>query len=190
MLAIWGLGRRPSRKDYGAGAAFKLTRQPMGGKAMCELCRRNFIAGMAAFGTAAALPSRLLAQAENIRRPPAEIGTIGLPARGEFVLRNAHVMTMDAALGDIPGGSVHVRNGEIVAVGRDVDAPGARAIAGDDMIVLPGLIETHWHMWNTRFRRFAGDEQAHGYFATVARYDANMAPDDVYHGTRLAAAEA
>ena len=99
-------------------------------------------------------------------------------------------MTMDAALGDIAGGCVHVRNGEIVAVGRDLDAPGAQVIAGDDMIVPPGLIETHWHMWNTLFRSFAGDEQAHVYFPTVARYGANMTPDDMYQGTRLAAAEA
>src|SRR5216684_8666147 len=98
---------------------------------MCDLCRRNFIGGIAAFGAAAAIPSRLFAQAETIRRPPAAIGTIGLPPRGEFVFRNAHVMTMDAALGDIPGGSVHVRNGEIVAVGKDIHAPGARVIAGD-----------------------------------------------------------
>ena len=41
-----------------------------------------------------------------------------LPARGELVIRNAYVMTMDATLGDIPRGDVHVRNGEIVAVGR------------------------------------------------------------------------
>jgi len=157
---------------------------------MCDLCKRKFIGGLAAFGAAAAIPSRLFAQAESIQRPPANIGTIGLPPRGEFVFRNVYVMTMDAALGDIPGGSVHVRNGEIVAVGRDVDAPGARVIAGDDMIVLPGLIETHWHMWNTLFRSFSGDEQAHGYFPTVARYGANMTPDDMYQGTRLAAAEA
>src|SRR6516164_601692 len=38
-----------------------------------------------------------------------------LPARGEFTIANAYVMTMDGALGDIAGGSVHVRNGEIVA---------------------------------------------------------------------------
>ena len=50
-----------------------------------------------------------------------------LPARGEFVIRNGFVLTMDAALGDIPGGSVHVRNGEIVAVGRG----GERAGRGD-----------------------------------------------------------
>ena len=45
-------------------------------------------------------------------------------------------------------------------------------------------------MWNTLFRSFSGDEQAHGYFPTVARYGANMTPEDMYHGTRLAAAEA
>ena len=155
---------------------------------MCELCRRSFMRGVAALGAAsAANASPALAQA---LRPPADLRTPVLPARGEFVLRNAHIMTMDPALGDFPGGSVHVRNGEIIAVGREVNAPSAQVIAGDDMIVLPGLIETHWHMWNTLFRSFAGDEQTHGYFPTVARYGANMTPDDMYQGTRLAAAEA
>jgi cytosine/adenosine deaminase-related metal-dependent hydrolase len=45
-------------------------------------------------------------------------------------------------------------------------------------------------MWNTLFRSFAGDEQAHGYFPTVARYGAVMTPDDMYQGARLSAAEA
>ena len=146
--------------------------------------------GFAALGVASASPSRLFAQTEN-RAAAARGDRVDRPASARgVVFRNAYVMTMDAALGDIPGGSVHVRNGEIVAVGRDVDAPGARVIAGEDMIVLPGLVETHWHMWNTLFRSFAGDEQAHGYFPTVARYGANMVPDDMYQGTRLAAAEA
>jgi 5-methylthioadenosine/S-adenosylhomocysteine deaminase len=39
----------------------------------------------------------------------------------------------------------------------DVNAPTAQVINATDMIVLPGLIETHWHMWNTLFRSFAGD---------------------------------
>ncbi len=156
---------------------------------MCDLCRRDFMRGLAAFGTASAMPSPILAQStqnpETAPRPPADIRP-----RGEFVLRNAHVMTMDPALGDIPSGFVHVRNGEIVAIGEDINAPDAQVIAGEDMIVLPGLVETHWHMWNTLFRSFAGDVQAHGYFPTVARYGANMTPEDMYQGTRLAAAEA
>jgi cytosine/adenosine deaminase-related metal-dependent hydrolase len=153
---------------------------------MCDLCRRSFMRGLAAFGAATASPSLLWAQAPAAG--PA--ASAGLPARGEFVIRNGFVMTMDAALGDIPGGAVHVRNGEIVAVGREVNAPGAQSIDATDMIVLPGLIETHWHMWNTLFRSFAGDEQAHGYFPTVARYGAVMTPDDMYQGARLSAAEA
>ncbi len=153
---------------------------------MCDLCRRSFMRGLAAFGAATASPSLLWAQAPGAG--PA--ASAGLPARGEFVIRNGFVMTMDAALGDIPGGAVHVRNGEIVAVGREVNAPGAQSIDATDMIVLPGLIETHWHMWNTLFRSFAGDEQAHGYFPTVARYGAVMTPDDMYQGARLSAAEA
>jgi hypothetical protein len=35
--------------------------------------------------------------------------------RGEFVVRDAIVLTMDLALGTFPRGDVHVRDGEIVA---------------------------------------------------------------------------
>jgi cytosine/adenosine deaminase-related metal-dependent hydrolase len=134
----------------------------------------------------------------SLRAAPAVAGSVSsqtvspgkLPARGEFIIQNAHVMTMEPGVGDIADGSVHVRNGEIVAVGRNLSTPGAEVIKGDGMIVMPGLIDTHWHCWNTLFRSFAGDEQAHGYFPTVARFGQNMTPDDMYHSTRLSAAEA
>jgi 5-methylthioadenosine/S-adenosylhomocysteine deaminase len=113
-----------------------------------------------------------------------------LPARGEIVLRNAYVMTMDSALGDIPGGDVHIKNGEIVAVGKAVKAPGAAVLDGRGTIVLPGLVETHWHMWNTLLRSFAGEKADQGYFPTAATFGGVMTPEDMYRGARLAAAEA
>jgi cytosine/adenosine deaminase-related metal-dependent hydrolase len=58
------------------------------------------------------------------------------------------------------------------------------------MIVMPGLVETHWHMWNTIFRSFAGDKPEEGYFPTVARFGQQVSPDDVFQSTRLSAAEA
>ncbi|MGZ5872114.1 MAG: amidohydrolase family protein [Bradyrhizobium sp.] len=154
---------------------------------MCEVCRRGFIRGAAALGAAGATGlflSPLIAQA---RRDNA--GSSRLPARGEFTIANAYVMTMDSALGDIADGSVHVRKGEIVAVGKGVKGGGER-IDGAGMIVMPGLVETHWHMWNTLFRSFAGDKPEDGYFPTVARFGQQMSPDDIFASTRLSAAEA
>jgi 5-methylthioadenosine/S-adenosylhomocysteine deaminase len=116
-------------------------------------------------------------------------GSMRLPARGEFTIANAYVITMDGALGDVAGGSVHVRNGEIVAVGADVKGGGVK-IDGAGMIVMPGLVETHWHTWNTLFRSFAGDTPEEGYFPTVARFGQQMTADDIFQSTRLSAAEA
>src|ERR1700693_5463588 len=152
---------------------------------MCEVCRRSFIRGAAALGAAGAtglFSSSLMAQ-ERLA------GASRLPPRGEFTILNAYVMTMDGGLGDIANASVHVRNGEIVAVGKDVSGGGEK-IDGTGMIVMPGLIETHWHMWNTLFRSFGGDKPEDGYFPTVARFGQQMSPDDTFASTRLSAAEA
>jgi cytosine/adenosine deaminase-related metal-dependent hydrolase len=154
---------------------------------MCKICRRSFIRGAAALGAAGAtglFSSPLLAQARRGNTDSSK-----LPARGEFTIANAYVMTMDSSLGDIADGSVHVRNGDIVAVGKDVTGGGER-IDGSGMIVMPGLVETHWHMWNTLFRSFAGDKPEDGYFPTVARFGQQMSPDDTFQSTRLSAAEA
>jgi 5-methylthioadenosine/S-adenosylhomocysteine deaminase len=154
---------------------------------MCELCRRRFIRGAAALGAAGAaalFSSPLMAQPRR-----GDATSPKLPARGEFTIANAYVMTMDGALGDIAGGSVHVRNGEIVAVGKDVKG-GGQKIDGTGMIVMPGLIETHWHMWNTLYRSFSGDKPEEGYFPTVARFGQQMSADDIFQSTRLSAAEA
>ena len=86
---------------------------------MCQVCRRSFIRGAAALGATGFFSSSLMAQA-----PRGDAGALRLPARGEFTIANAYVMTMDSVLGDIADGSVHVRNGEIVAVGKDVNGGG------------------------------------------------------------------
>lgn len=112
-----------------------------------------------------------------------------LPDKGEFLIRAAHVLTMDAGLGDLDG-DVHVRDGRIVAVGDRLDAPGAEVIDGRDMIVLPGLVETHWHVWTTMLRSMAGDVAEHGYFPTSQTLGSFYLADDMYVSARLALAEA
>ncbi len=74
---------------------------------MCELCRRSFLSGLAAIGTAGFMPKAFAQGAVDARfeRP-----NVTLPARGEFVITNATVITMDPQLGDILHASVHVRS--------------------------------------------------------------------------------
>ncbi len=113
-----------------------------------------------------------------------------LPPRGSVLFRNAYVMTMDPELGDIANGDVLVKDGKIAGVGKNLVPAGARVVDAGNMIVMPGLVETHWHMWNSLLRSMAGDEVCCGYFPTSAGLGRNFLPSDMYAGTRLAAAEA
>jgi len=66
-----------------------------------------------------------------------------LPGRGEFVIRGAAILTMDAGIGDFARGDVHVRDGAIVAVAKEITAPAASSIDARGMICMPGFIDTH-----------------------------------------------
>jgi cytosine/adenosine deaminase-related metal-dependent hydrolase len=110
--------------------------------------------------------------------------------RGEYLIRNAYVLTMDAAVGDLDGADVHVRDGAIAAIGRELVAPTAEILDGSGMLVLPGLVETHWHVWTALLRSLAGDRQEHGYFPTSRTVGTFYSAADMYTAGRLAAAEA
>ncbi len=73
------------------------------------------------------------------------------PARaapgGSFALRGGYVMTFDPGIGDIADGDVQVENGKITAVGKDSARPDVEVIDARGMIVMPGLVDTHTHMW-------------------------------------------
>ena len=114
----------------------------------------------------------------------------GLPLREEFVIREGHVLTMDTAIGNLPCADVHVRNGEIVAVGEKLQAPGAHELSGNDMIVLPGFVDTHWHLWNSSLRALVrGDDAQDGYFPVTLRLGPLFTPEDSYRSLRLGLTE-
>ncbi|MDB5596160.1 MAG: 5-methylthioadenosine/S-adenosylhomocysteine deaminase [Hyphomicrobiales bacterium] len=112
-----------------------------------------------------------------------------LPGRGEFVIRGGYVLTVDPAQPDLPTGDVHVRDGVIVAIAETVEAPpGAEIIDARRMIVMPGLIDTHWHVWNSLQRNWLTDEA--GYMATKNATAKHYSATDFYNSSRLAFAEA
>jgi 5-methylthioadenosine/S-adenosylhomocysteine deaminase len=112
-------------------------------------------------------------------------------ANSEYVIRGGHVLTMEPGVDDLPGGDVHVRDGTIVAVGPNVDAPRAEVIDGADRIVMPGFVDTHWHLWNTFLRGMIhADDPIEGYFPLTSRVGPYCTPQDAYESVRLSIAEA
>ena len=128
------------------------------GRKGTRLRRRDVLRGAAAI-SAAAILRPVVAAAQSSE------AYAHLPSRGEYLIRGAYVITMDDKLGDVPAGDIHVKNGAIVAVGKALKAPGAKVIDGKTMIAMPGLIETHWHMWGTAASNTAGDTDKMGYFS-------------------------
>ena len=64
--------------------------------------------------------------------------------RGEVLIKNATILT--ASHGTIENGSILIRNGKIVAVGKDVTgSAGAKIIDATGKFVTPGLIDAHSH---------------------------------------------
>src|SRR5262245_33884279 len=120
---------------------------------MDTFSRRSFVKGVAGLGVAGLAAPSALAQGTQAPLGQRSTGSARrLPARGEYVVRRGYLITMDAQLGEIQDGDVHVRNGEILAVGKNLSAPRATVLDGRNMIVMPGFVDTHWHMWTTYLR--------------------------------------
>jgi cytosine/adenosine deaminase-related metal-dependent hydrolase len=147
--------------------------------------RRTVLAGTTALGAAGMLRRGALAQVAG------SASAASLPARGDFVVRGAHVLSMDESVGDFPTGDVHVRDGQIVGIGLSVNAPSAEVIDGKGMICMPGFVDTHWHHWTTFLRPLMRqDDPRLTYFPVTAKYGVLYSPQDSYRSVRLGLAQA
>ena len=109
-------------------------------------------------------------------------------SRGNYLIKNGVVITVDPTLGVLSRGDVHVRDGRIEAVGPDLTTAGAEVIDATDMIVMPGFVETHHHMWSSLGRNFVGDG-GFGYFPAKAATSKLYNAEDFYRSVRLGLAE-
>lgn len=118
---------------------------------------------------------------------PGHGGGGGSSKRGHYLIKGAALISVDPAIGTVPAADVEVKDGVIVAVGPNLRARGAETIDGSRMIAMPGMVETHYHMWSALGRNFVGDgfEYFPAKSATVAAYE----PDDFYNSVSLGLAE-
>jgi len=108
-----------------------------------------------------------------------------------ILIRNGWVVTMDDTIGELRGGSILIEGSRIAAVAREIDVPdGCEVIDAEGMIVIPGLVDTHKHLWQTALRSVVGDLTLVDYFHGVRRnYLSRYRPQDVHIGTYVGALE-
>ena len=82
-----------------------------------------------------------------------------------LVFRGGTVLTMDKTHTILDGADVLVVGDSIAAVGVGLDVPpGTREIDAGGGIVMPGMIDTHRHMWQTAMRGYGADWTLTQYF--------------------------
>lgn len=115
--------------------------------------------------------------------------TASAARRGNYLIRNGAVITVDRAVGVLPRADVWVRDGVIEKVGRGLRAPGAQIIDASDMIVMPGFVNSHYHMWSAIGRSFTAREGGFSYYPAKNATSVLYTPEDFYNSVLLGCAE-
>ena len=111
-----------------------------------------------------------------------------------LLVKNAEVLvTMDGDRREIAGGGFFSRDGFIESVGPSAELP----TEADDVlnvaghVVVPGLVNTHHHLYQTLTRGVPGAQDAglFDWLRTLYPIWARMTPEDVFAATRLGLAE-
>jgi cytosine/adenosine deaminase-related metal-dependent hydrolase len=107
------------------------------------------------------------------------------------VLRGGTVLTMDDSGTVRPDADVLVVDDRIAAVGVGLEVPeGTQEIDARGGVVMPGMIDTHRHMWQTTMRGYGADWTLTQYFVWYyLEHGKTFRPQDIAAGNRLSALE-
>ncbi len=108
-----------------------------------------------------------------------------------IVLRGGTVLTMDDSHTIHTGGDVLVVGDRIEAVGPSLEVPeGTEEVDASGGIVMPGMIDTHRHMWQTAMRGYGADWTLTQYFVWYyLEHGRTFRPQDIHAGNVLSAWE-
>jgi 8-oxoguanine deaminase len=110
-----------------------------------------------------------------------------------LLIKNAYIVTMDDHQREIPEGGLFIRHGLIEKVGAISELPATADEVLDlkDHIVLPGLVNTHHHFYQTLTRAVpaAQDANLFNWLKTLYPIWARLTPDDIFISTQTALAE-
>ena len=84
-----------------------------------------------------------------------------------ILITGATVVTMDPSLGIIDDGDILIDRGKIVSVGKNINDWAVTRIDGRGMIVMPGFVNGHLHLWQSALRGIAANWTLDHYFGRL-----------------------
>jgi len=110
-----------------------------------------------------------------------------------LLVKNAHIVTMDDHQTEISDGGLFIRRGLIQEIGPMSELPTTADEVLDlkDHIVLPGLVNTHHHFYQTLTRAVpaAQDANLFNWLTTLYPIWARIKPEDIFTSTQTALTE-
>ncbi|MBL8062470.1 MAG: amidohydrolase family protein [Anaerolineales bacterium] len=109
----------------------------------------------------------------------------------QILIKGGTVLTMDPSLGNFRNADVLIEGTKISAVGYNLPVNGAEVIDASNMIVMPGFVDTHRHIWEGLLRNVGADtplEGREGYIRYVlGKFAPSFRPQDAYTGNLVSA---
>jgi cytosine/adenosine deaminase-related metal-dependent hydrolase/ribose/xylose/arabinose/galactoside ABC-type transport system permease subunit len=110
---------------------------------------------------------------------------------GRTLIRGGTVLSLDPKIGDLTRGDVLVEGDRIVAVGPALSNGEVEVIDATDMIVMPGFVDSHRHIWEGLLRNIGTDVPLEGRTSYISFVLHKLAPafrpEDAYVGNLVSA---
>jgi cytosine/adenosine deaminase-related metal-dependent hydrolase len=115
----------------------------------------------------------------------------GVSPTGRTLIEGGTVLSMDPQIGELATGDVLIEGDRIVAVGRGLSNGQVNVIDATGMIVMPGFIDTHRHIWEGLLRNIGTDVPLEGRSSYISYVLHKLAPayrpEDAYIGDLISA---
>ncbi|MBX3046516.1 MAG: amidohydrolase family protein [Anaerolineales bacterium] len=123
--------------------------------------------------------------------PPATVES-GLQPGQQMLLKGGTVISLDPKIGTLLIGDVLIEGSKIVQVGENIQANGTtQVVNAKGMIVMPGFVDTHRHIWEGLLRNIGTDVPLEGRSSYITfvlgRLGRAYRPQDAYAGNIVSA---
>jgi 5-methylthioadenosine/S-adenosylhomocysteine deaminase len=114
-----------------------------------------------------------------------------IPEPGRRLIKGGTVVTLDPEVGDLTPGDILIEGDRIVSIAPNITADGAEVIDATGMIVLPGFVDSHRHIWEGLLRNIGTDVPLEGRTSYISFVLHKLAPafrpEDAYVGNLISA---